>query len=174
VLALATGSVTWFLSNYEPLRFDGGGFGIRPYEAVVHESQAPSPPGPVGTFTRYRVAVGPGERVGYAVSIHNPAPFPVEIVSVEPIDARVLPVVGVRILPGQGLEPATETLPFTIAPHEWAAVHVEFAAPCLDEATLYPVRTMPVTFRMLGVTRHADIALPMTIRFTGSPGSRCS
>jgi hypothetical protein len=162
-----------WLANFEPLRVDGGGMGIRPHRLVAESFDATSPRG--DWFVQYRIALGPGERFGFFFDLHNASPFPVTLTGFDPGAGNWGPRI-VEIRAGSTTHGASSSLPYTIAPHTRERLHVRAGfRGCLDEATATAIADLGLTFRMFGVVeRRTRILLPMSIQIRGAPGVRCS
>jgi hypothetical protein len=122
------------------------------------------------------VHVDPGTTFRYDVTITNSGSFPATIEDIAtdggPISRRV---VAFAANPYYGGEPRTLTpfQPFRLAPDQFAFIEMEVHVgddACLDRTAYTLWSTEPVTYKILGITRHSDVDTRTEIRVWGKDG----
>jgi hypothetical protein len=168
---VAAGGVAW-AANVEPIRVDSSAIAIRPPTIVERSVDATSPRGV--SFTQYTLGIATGDEFGFMFYLHNAAPYPVTVTKAGQADPQNWAAPQVR-LGRSGTEMPTETVPYTIPAHEYAAIQVMYRfEDCLPEDTTLTVGTLPLRFKVFGfVSRSTTVTMPMTIVLTGPPGTTC-
>jgi hypothetical protein len=169
LIAFAIAVGAW-VTNVEPLVFDGGGYGMRPYSQVVHEEDATSPQG--DSFTQFTLEVPKHGTFGYAFWLTNDSPFPVTVTGF----GAGAGISWARIGPANGLETPGSTFPYTIPARAAATLEVrQRLLSCYEAGTEATIGTIPVTFKIFGIIeRHQWVTLPMTIDIRSPAGTRCN
>jgi len=122
----------------------------------------------------------PGGSFRYGMYVYNPGPYSVELIDINPTRSFGSPfrVEAIRVAPAPQVDghpwlDSTDFVPITLGPHDerliWITGHVADCGPPNPGKSGYPltgkrwVETWPITFRVLGVTRHQD--LPLSAHF---------
>ena len=150
-----------WLANVEPLTRGHSGFPVRD-PRVESSSRLVDAFGVVGLVNTVRV--DPGTTFRYSVTIWNDGPLPVTIENVGdsgdgPISRRV---VAFAANPYPGGHPRTTApfSPFRLDPDQGAFIEMEVRLgndACLDRSGFTLWSSEPVTYRILGITRHSDV-----------------
>jgi hypothetical protein len=163
-----------WLANVEPLTRGHSGFPVRD-PRVESSSRLVDAFGVVGLVNTVRV--DPGTTFRYSVTIWNDGPLPVTIENVGdsgdgPISRRV---VAFAANPYPGGHPRTTApfSPFRLDPDQGAFIEMEVRLgndACLDRSGFTLWSSEPVTYRILGITRHSDVETGIEIRIEGKDG----
>lgn len=148
--------------------------GVRPQRIVVERFDATAPDG--DHFTQFRVRPAPGRSFWFLLTLYNDAPFPVTVTDVGRKGVEWGPrILGARMGGTTAGDPPPRPLPYTIAPHDWANLHVHVGfRGCLDESASTLISSVPLSFRMFdAVDRRTEVRGPLTIEILGAPGTHC-
>jgi hypothetical protein len=159
-----------FLSHYEPLRFDGGGYGVGPNDLIRRSFDAMSPSGE--GFTQYDVRLSTTEQLWFNVEVTNDGPLPITLTTLPalPKGAAGFSFDEVRIGPagtGQPMYERSNAVPLTSV--EMAARERRYLwirgtfRGCWEVSSGTGFGTIPMTFRVLGMSRSQAFVLPFTI-----------
>ena len=178
VLALLLLGFGLFLANYDPLCHEvcTGVSGVHG-STVTRLGEFVAPNGE--TFTAYRSQHVPGRKFSFWVTLSNQGPWGVTIIGVGSRALRFDPlaVERVQIQPETGNPHLRAFRPFSLAPHDREFVDVLVTMRmrgCLGEGSQTTIGSVPVTFRVLGITRHTTVFLPDSITLVGRRGVHCS
>jgi hypothetical protein len=180
VLALAIGA-GWFLSSYQPLSAGPGGLrpgvtgNVRNVGSFLPPSSGDSAP-----FVAYQAPYQDGQVIGLRFTVANGEAFPV---TVEQIGfggpswsvLRQLSVQVGSLLNAPGPAPAhfTPFRPFAISNQApvYIVVKLQFLGCSLHgPGETVMLSSVPVTYRSFGITHHAVLPLPYSIRVFGRGG----
>ena len=169
VVGILTFSAVW-IANDVPLAQGSFGFGTPRSDVRVTEVDAFDISGVV-----FDVPVGRRSTFRYRFSIRNDGPFPVTIRSIGTSSDRGDGSLGrraVRVRPDAyaGALAYEPWHAFSVAPGDEAIVEMEAAyhGRCLSRGDALSWNREPVTFSMLGLTRHEDVMVGVEVRFVGS------
>jgi hypothetical protein len=129
------------------------------------------------SFEAYRAELRTGQVFSFWVMLENDGPFGVTIVHIgdESRPFEVLSVLRTEIAPEMADVPLQPFQPFSLAPHESYRVLVTMRLlRCLDEGTSMTVASVPVTYRVLGITHHTTVHTNTSVEVVGQRGVDCS
>jgi hypothetical protein len=171
-VALAVG-LAW-VANVEPLTQGHSGFSIR-VPRVESSRRLVDAFGVVGLVNTVRV--DPGTTFRYGVTIWNDGPLPITIENIGdsgdgPISRRV---VAFAANPYYGGNPRSVIpfSPFRLDPDQGAFIEMEVRVgndACLDRSGFMLWSSEPVTYRIIGITRHSDVQTGIEVQIEGKDG----
>jgi len=129
-------------------------------------------------FSEVRVRHERGGRFRVLFTLSNEGPMGVTITRIGPgpeTEEWGLPFVSMTTAPIGGRERPFR--PFSLAGRGKHFVDVRVTVQmkgCLSPDTSTSLRAVPITYRVLGFTRHTTVYLPESIEVVGSPGETCS
>jgi hypothetical protein len=147
---------------------------------VAREFDAYAPTGE--NFTQVELDHHPGQTFFFGFDVTNDGPLPVTITHIGPSNADEFPyrISGVRLGPpvmradtySRGA--STPFQPFTLPGHamRYVWIDAEFVG-CLQGSSASIFGTMPMSFKVFGVTRQTEFVMPTTIVIRGTAGSSC-
>jgi hypothetical protein len=171
-------AVVW-LTNVEPLHRGSVGYGMEDHrvEATQHHVDAFGVSGTV-----IEVEAPPEQVFTYRFSLRNDGPLPVTILALGSVDGPIH-IEAVEVRPeligtevanvSKGFEPFA---PFTLSAGHEAAITAEVNVTdeyCADIGGYSSWSTVPITYRLLGITRHSDLQTGVEIRMVGTKAPRC-
>jgi hypothetical protein len=183
VLALAIGAtVFWLAGNYQPLRADPGGAPIfvrsaggdlRRIFAITPKDARP--------FTAYDVPYHAGLGFSYGFMLVNDGPVDVTVLHIGVLGGDPIRTLAVKMELGEGGRGVrgTATLPFarfSLPAHtgNFIAIEGRFAGCSMSDeagaASAAYITVVPVEFQVLGLTKHAYVPLPYSLRISGNDG----
>jgi hypothetical protein len=165
---LTLGSI--WIANYVPLAQGISSFGTRRPDVTEIDVDAFDISGHV-----FKVPVGRDARFRYEFSIRNDGPVSVVIEDVGAQGGGGSSRLGRRavlVLPDAHEGPRTygRWHPFSLAPGQEATIQMEavYEGRCLERDSGMTWNSEPVTYSVLGLTRHEDIMVGVEVRFLGS------
>lgn len=181
VLAIAVTSGLVWVANVEPL--GQGHFALTIHDPGVEaSSRSVGAFGVTGVVNTVRVAEK-GSTFRYTVAIRNDGSLPVTIEDVGGlIDPATREDTITRHAVGMNIDSIAEHgppadffpfAPFRLDPGQEAALEMEVYVgkqACLDRAPTWFWFEEPVTYRILGITRHSMVPTGMELRIAGPPG----
>jgi hypothetical protein len=172
ILATAMGL---FLTNYDPLcHQDCTGFGGASGPTVRRLGDFTAPSGE--SFTAYRAQHVPGKELRIVFTLSNEGPFGITITHVGfgPGYLHWLSMERVQTRPESGNQSLSPFRPFSLSAREYVDVFVTLRMTgCLGQSTQTQIGSIPVTFRVLGFTRHTTVSLPESIVVAGRRDVQC-
>ena len=171
--------VVWFLTNYQPLT-QGSVSGISPSARDLGSYDSPHGE----SFDAYRVVFREGQPFYYEFAIANNGPVGVTITHIGGLPVELFPFVPQTVQIGDQSGPAQYAIagshahpfqPFVLPAGQERMVRINGV---LKHCSSYDLRsrawasTIPVTFRVFGVTRRTEIYPNFVIYYSPSP--RCA
>jgi hypothetical protein len=184
LLTILTGFGAWvgsFLSNYQPIEEYSGFFGVDG-KGVREIQNLNSPHGE--SFEQWRVPYRPNGLASYTFTIHNEGSLPVTITRIgeDPTDqdsfmAFIVRQEAVWVGPASGqyvgfTRPphGQELTSLALAPDESRTITVDLRfVQCTepDARISVDIGSVPIVFRIFGITRHARLYLPYNVELFG-------
>jgi hypothetical protein len=183
VLALAIGAtVACLAGNYQPLRADPGGAPIfvRSAGGDLRRIFAITPKD-ARSFTAYDVPYHAGLGFSYGFMLVNDGPVDVTVLHIGVLGGDPIRTLAVKMELGEGGRGVrgTATLPFarfSLPAHtgNFIAIEGRFAGCSMSDeagaASAAYITVVPVEFQVLGLTKHAYVPLPYSLRISGNDG----
>lgn len=182
LVAATTAGAVW-IANIEPLRRGSTGFSITDPAAHARGSSIEG----LGVSGRIEeIPASLGLTFRYLISIRNDGPLPVRILDAgdPPGDSGLIALHLVGAIPdlyaggakrtvGEGVGPFQ---PFDLAPGTEAGLQLEVRVNqggCLSPGSYAAWYQVPVTYRLLGITRHAEVDTGIEVRIAGTAAIAC-
>jgi hypothetical protein len=176
-VAILLTSAVAFLANYDPLCHQqcGGISGVSG-PTVQLLGNFTSPTG--DDFSAWRVMHSPGQEFSFWLTLSNEGPVGITVTRVgdAPQQFDRFSVVRVQTQPESGQPPLRDFRPFSLKPSSNEVMDVLVTMrmqSCVEGGTSYQFGSIPVTYRVLGITRRTTVFLRSSIAVTGAPGTTC-
>lgn len=175
VILILLGAAASFVVNYDPL-CSGPCTGVGGVHGgtVTSLGSFTSPQG--DSFTAARVSHAPGEEFSYWFTLSTQGPVGVTIASIGGEDPTfsTYAIDRVQMKPLVGDARTSAFHPFFLAPKQYVDILVTARMRgCMEEGNATGIGSIPVGYRVFGISRSTIVYLPESIELTGKAGVVC-